>query len=426
MKTLFRNSMFQFAPRAFACVVLTAASLSHAVTHKQYSFKGSPDGELPIWSGSLITDNKGHFYGTTVVGGTNGGGTVFEVSASGENILYNFPGSSFDGSQPESGLISDAAGNLYGTTISGGNVQAGTVYELSPGPGGTWTESVLYAFKGNTDGAYPMNALALDKLGNLYGTTYSGGAEFVGTVFELTNSGGVWSENILHSFQRDGIDGQNPNAVVLDSAGNLYGTTLYGGNVNGFGTVFEMSQNNGVWTETVLYNFQYYQGNDDGAYPYAGVTLDESGNLYGTTNYGGSGTDCSPGSCGAVYELQQSNGTWTESVLYSFKAGQDGSFPVAGITLDAAGNLYGTTSFGGGGSCNINGILGCGTVFRLRNSGGGWVEDVFRFNGTNGANPQAGVILDKEGDVVGTTLYGGTGPCQDNLPGCGVVFGLIP
>jgi uncharacterized repeat protein (TIGR03803 family) len=426
LKNLARCSAFDFVRGALTCFVLMATSLTYGATYKMYSFKGSPDGDLPIWSGNLITDNKGHFYGTTVVGGTNGGGTVFEVSASGEKVLYNFPGTSFDGSQPESGLIFDPAGNLYGTTISGGNVQAGTVYELSPGVGGTWTESVLYTFKGGSDGAYPMNAIVLDKLGNLYGTTYGGGADGVGTVFQLTRSGGAWSEAVIHSFLRDDVDGQNPNAVVLDSAGNLFGTTLYGGNINGFGTVFEMSQSNGVWTETVLYNFAYYERGSDGAYPYSGVTFDRAGNLYGTTNYGGSGTNCSPGSCGAVYELQNSNGIWTESVLYSFKAGQDGNFPVAGITLDAAGNLYGTTSFGGGGPCSINGIAGCGTIFRLRKSAGQWVEDVFRFNGTNGSNPQAGVVLGKKGEVFGTTLYGGAGSCQGNLPGCGVIFELIP
>jgi uncharacterized repeat protein (TIGR03803 family) len=234
------------------------------------------------------------------------------------------------------------------------------------------------------------------------------------------------NETLIYSFKRDGVDGQSPNGVVLDGAGNLYGTTLYGGNNNDFGTVFELSQSRGVWTETVLYNSEYYNGNHDGAYPYAGVTLDKAGHLYGTTNYGGAGTDCHPGSCGAVYELEKSSGTWKELVLYSFRGGRDGSLPQAGVTLDAAGNLYGTTSFGGGGACTLNGTTGCGTFFELQKSGAKWVEKAVRLDGKNGANPQAGVILGKNGEVFGTTLYGGTGSCQGNLPGCGVVFELIP
>lgn len=212
----------------------------------------------------------------------------------------------------------------------------------------------------------------------------------------------------------------------MDSAGNLYGTTLSGGNVNGFGTVFELSYSKGIWNEAVIYNFQYFDGNQDGAYPYSGVTLDKAGNLYGTTNYGGSGTDCPPGSCGAVYELKAGNGTCPESVLYSFQGGQDGSLPYAGITLDADGDLYGTTTYGGDGPCTSNGLGGCGTVFRLHKSGEKWIESRFGFDSANGAYPQAGVLLDKKGDIFGTTLFGGTIPCQGNSAGCGVVFELMP
>jgi uncharacterized repeat protein (TIGR03803 family) len=424
MRNLSCCSISMFVLRGLVCLTLATGSLACG-RYRVYNFAGGADGSLPIWSGKLISDNAGNLYGTTFEEGVNGGGTVFKLSTSGgvwkNTVLYSFPVSPVDGRHPNSGLILDSAGNLYGTTQGGGSLQVGTVYELSPNARGGWTETLLYSFKGNGDGAYPT-AVVLDKSGNLYGTTSAGGQYELGTVFELTPSGGSWNETTIYSF----VNAQAPNAVVLDSAGNLYGTTTYGG-TNGFGTVFELSQSSGVWTEAVLYNFQYYNGNHDGAYPYAGVTLDEAGNLYGTTNYGGTGTNCPPGSCGAVYELTKSNGTWTERLLYSFKGGQDGSLPQAGVTLDADGNLYGTTSFGGGGPCTLNGLAGCGTVFELRKVGAGWMEIVFRFDSKDGANPQAGVFLDNKGEVFGTTLYGGTGSCPGgNLPGCGVVFGLIP
>jgi uncharacterized repeat protein (TIGR03803 family) len=410
------------------CLICAASSLAHAAKLRTYNFTGA-NGSLPIWSGNLVSDKNGNLYGTTVEGGANGGGTAFELSASNgawtETVLYNFPGSFNDGSQPDSGLVFDLAGNLYGTTVQGGESGLGTVYELSPNSSGGWTETVLHSFQGDGDGAEPLTPVVIDKAGNLYGTTSAGGQNEVGAVFELTNSGGMWTEAIIYSFKQDNSDGQTPNGVTLNNAGNLYGTTLSGGS-DSFGTVFELSQSNGIWTEAVIYNFKYYNGNHDGAYPYAGVTVDKAGNLYGTSNYGGAGTDCPPGSCGAVYELQRSKGMWTERVLYSFKGGQDGSLPTAAVVLDAAGNLHGTTSFGGGGTCSVNGLSGCGTVFELQKSGTHWVESLFRFTGANGANPQAGITLDKNGDVFGTTLYGGSGSCQGNLPGCGTAFKLSP
>jgi uncharacterized repeat protein (TIGR03803 family) len=405
------------------CAFLLLSPMAHAVTYRAYSLTGGTQGNYPIWSGSLIRDSKGNFYGTTFEGGEHSGGAAFEISISDGGpkftVLYSFPGAEGDGSQPDSSLVFDASGNLYGTTVQGGTRNDGTIYELSPNSNGTWTENVLYSFQGLGDGSYPTSPLAIDASGTLYGTTSNGGNDGFGAVFTLSRSGNTWSKNMIYSFS--GPDGEQPNAVTLDAAGSVYGTTLSGGTDN-VGTVFELSQSGGVWTESALYSFTY----STGEYPYAGVTLDAAGNLYGTTNYGGSGTDCSPGTCGAVYELQNANGMWTESILYSFLGGEDGSFPYAGVTLDAAGNLYGTTAFGGGGSCSINSIPGCGTIFRLHRSGKQWAESVFRFNGKDGANPQAGVILDKKGDVFGTTLYGGSGSCQGNLPGCGVVFELTP
>lgn len=395
-----------------------------------HNFTGGSDGNSPIWYGSLILDSKGNLYGTTA-GGANstcGGicGTVFELSPSKagwkKTTLYEFTGSP-DGAQPDSGLVFDRAGNLYGTTVQGGSSGCGTVFELSPASGGGWTESVLQSFIGS-GGCAPVAGVILDKAGNLYGTTLGGGANSSGTVFELTDTAGVWTETVLHSFG-DASDGQNSYAALaMDKAGNLYGTTLYGGAYS-FGTVFELSQTGGLWTEKVIYDFKYYNGKHDGAYPYAGVSLDAAGNIYGTTNYGGAGTACEPGSCGAVYRLKRSNNGWTEGVLYSFRGGKDGSLPVAGVTLIGS-KLYGTTSFGGGGTCQLNGLTGCGTIFSLEQSGGKWVEAVFRLKGSNGALPQAGIVANKNGVLFGTTLYGGNGSCTDNLPGCGVLLTLTP
>jgi uncharacterized repeat protein (TIGR03803 family) len=261
------------------------------------------------------------------------------------------------------------------------------------------------------------------KDGNLYGITDSGGQDNGGTAFELSQSGGVWTETILHAFGSSG-DGQFPlAALAMDSAGNLYGTTS-GGGLNGNGTVFEITRSGGVWTETVIYEFQYdYNGQRDGASPSAGVTFDKAGKLYGTTTGGGAGTGCSSG-CGTVYRLTHSKSGWKESVLHSFQGGKGGSYPVAGVTL-IDGKFWGTTSFGGSGSCNLNLLTGCGTIFSLEQSSNKWVVPPFSLKGKNGSLPQPGVVADKKGALFGTTLYGGTGSCTDNLPGCGVVYKLV-
>jgi uncharacterized repeat protein (TIGR03803 family) len=416
-------------------LLLTAARPAQAQTETVlYKFTGQSDGHGPISNGNLVFDSKGNLYGTTSVGGNCPScGTVFKLipsNGSWENIvLYSFTGF-VDGDAPGSGLVFDSAGNLYGTTANGGVSGQGTVFKVSPNPGGRWTETVLYSFEGNgfRDGQTPSAPVILDKTDNIYGTTSIGGADNRGIVFELTQSGGVWSETILHSFSSSGNDGQHPNAsLVMDNLGNLYGTTE-GGGAYGLGTVFEMSESNGIWTESVIYSFQYGLGKHkyDGVGPYAALTLDQAGNLYGTTVNGGRGTGC-PAGCGTVFELSPSRKSWAEKVLHSFKGGKEGDFPYAGVTLDAAGNLYGTTSFGGGGPCQLNGnIFGCGTVFILKKSGKTWTKEVFRFNGDNGALPQAGIILDNKGNLYGTTLDGGNGACSGNLPGCGLVFEVTP
>jgi uncharacterized repeat protein (TIGR03803 family) len=339
-------------------------------------------------------------------------------AADSETVLYNFINYN-DGTHPIAGMVMDAAGNLYGTTYGGG----GTVFELSPSEGGGWTETVLYHFgHGNSDGAFPYSGLIMDRAGNLYGTTSNGGdASFLGgcycgTVFELSPiEGGGWRETILHSFGY-GSDGAYPYfaSVTMDAAGNLYGTTERGG-IYGGGTVFEMSPRaRGGWTETVLHSF----GNGtDGFYPSGGVIIDNAGHLYGTTAYGGTNTNCG-GSCGTVFELSPAEGGgWTETVLHSFNH-TDGSTPYSALIMDTNGNLYGTTAYGGYYPCST---LGCGTVFDLSPGDGAWTETVLHSFGhpTDGSQPWAGLIMDTAGNLYGATLGGG-------IYGYGTVFEMSP
>jgi uncharacterized repeat protein (TIGR03803 family) len=275
-------------------------------------------------------------------------------------VLHNFNFNGVDGVNPQAGLIFDGSGNLYGTTHGGGPENNGAVFELTPAAGGGWTEKVLHRFNNNNtgrDGFYPEARVIFDASGNLYGTTSGGGAHTWGTVFELTpTAGGRWTEKVLHSFPANANDGVRPQAgLVFDSYGNLYGTTFIGG-AYGFGMVFELTPTvGGSWTEKVVYNFTSLT---DGTYPEAGLTFDASGNLYGTTSSGGTSSGCTFG-CGTVFELIPTvRGTWTKNVLHTFNNnGTDGYYPQAGLLFDAAGNLYGTTEDGG--------ALGVGTVFEI-------------------------------------------------------------
>lgn len=409
-------------------MVLTTAASGAAGRKTLHNFTGGSDGELPIWYGNLVFDNKGNLYGTASGGGNSacggGCGIVFELSPSKNGwqttTLYTFIGGRNDGGQPDSGVVFDTAGNLYGTTVQGGTADCGTVFKLSPALGGGWDETVIHSFVGGNDRCEPIAGVVVDNDGNVFGTVPNGGTGGSGIAFELTNSGGVWIETVLYSFTFGSDDGAFPeSALVMDSFGNLYGTTLQGG-ASGLGTVFELSQSGGIWSENTIYSF----GFSGGYYPESGVAIDKAGNLYGTASYGGSGTVCAP-SCGVVYQLRHSTNGWSEKVLYNFLGGTDGRLPVAGVTI-AGGVLYGTTSFGGGGSCSINGLTGCGTVFSLKPSSGKWIETVLRLNGTDGANPQAGLVTNGKGGLFGTTLYGGTGSCSGNLHGCGVVFAVVP
>ncbi len=305
-----------------------------------YSFASQPgDGFNPV--ADLVFGKKGNLYSTTLYGGANNVGTVFELTAAGtEKVLYSFGSQPGDGTYPYAGLVFDKEGNLYGTTYSGGAHNKGTVFELTA----AGTEKVLYSFGSQPgDGYNPYSGLVFDKEGNLYGTTYIGGADGYGTVFELTAAG---TEIVLYSFGSQPGDGLYPYAgLVFDKKGNLYGTTNIGG-ADDLGTVFEVTA---AGTEKVLYSFE---GLPDGFYPYAGLVFDKDGNLYGTTSAGG--TKSGPVQYGMVFELTAAG---TEKVLYSFGSQPDGSDPYAGLVLGKNGKLYGTTV--NGGSVDV------GTVFEV-------------------------------------------------------------
>jgi uncharacterized repeat protein (TIGR03803 family) len=359
--------------------------------------------------------------------------TLFVTSAwaaSREKILHNFGDHGNDGILPSNGaLIFDSAGNLYGTTYAGGtgtacNENCGTVFELTPESNGGWTEKILHNFGHGSDGSNPAGSLIFDASGNLYGTTTGGGSHGACTVFELSpNASGGWSKKVLHSFNHK--DGLNPYAnLILDAAGNLYGTTATGGSGTdcfgyGCGTVFELTQNSsGDWTEKVLHTFHK---NRDGWLLYDSLIFDAVGNLYGTTSKGGTVTDCLGNGCGTVFELTpKADGGWSEKVLHRFNS-KDGGAP-NGLIFDASGNLYGTTYFGGRYSNRFNCPSGCGTVFELMPTAEAWNERLihnFDDDGKDGFGPSASLIFDAAGNLYGTTAFG-------RVRGTGTVFEMTP
>jgi uncharacterized repeat protein (TIGR03803 family) len=426
------NSYLKFAILLLLNTLLLGGNVSAETGKVLHLFRGTPDGGGP--ESALVADGHGNLFGTTFIGGTGGAcpggcGTVYELEPSGsgytERVIYSFQGELVDGSNPEAPLIFDAQGNLYGTTLSGGVglTGAGTVFELSPSQDGTWQETVLRSFNGGEDGGNLQGGLIFDSAGNLYGTAAGGGT----------------------------------------------GTGCAGG--IGCGLVFELSPVAGGWQETVLHNFT--NNHSDGWSPYAGFIADSAGNLYSTTYYGGSepmggGTvfmmsntptgwqesilynfrceadGCSPYSslardsagnlygttvgggtnrgAGVVYKLTLgSNGTYTQSVIHSFGSGNDGLYPYGNPILDSNGNLYGTTDFGGGGT-NSGCSNGCGTVYKLiPSAGGSYSESILARlgNGSAGIGPLTGLIMNAQGDLFGTIAFDGTG-------GAGSVFELIP
>jgi uncharacterized repeat protein (TIGR03803 family) len=373
----------------------TAEAQSYSVV---YSFAGVPDDGSDPTSG-LVLDAQGNLYGTTYAGGTAGVGTVFKIDATGkETVLHNFAGlGGGDGANPYAGLVLDAQGNLYGTTANGGDPACrkggcGTVFKVDT----SGNETVLYSFRlPGLDGAFPRADLLLDAQGNLYGTTFRGGAHGTGTVFTVDTTG---NEAALFSFNEFSGVGDSPHAgLVWDAQGSLYGTTELGGCrcPSGYGTVFTVDT---TGNETVLYRFG---GSPDGSNPLAGLVLDAQGNLYGTTWRGGSDGD------GTVFKLDASG---NETVLYSF-TGKSGFAPYGDLVLDALGNLYGTTTRGGAHSS--------GTVFKVDASGNETVLHGFTGKNGDGAVPYAGLVMDGQGNLYGTTSRGGA-------DGFGTVFKLTP
>lgn len=398
---------------ALACMVLDVAcggasgggggggnpgeTFTYSVLH---SFTGQPDGGHPF--AGLVLDKAGNLYGTTSSGGTSDGGTVFKLDPTGkETVLYNFTGGA-DGGYPSQGeLILDAAGNLYGTAGMGGSGGFGVVFKLDS----AGAETVLYNFTAGPDGGWPHAGVVRDAAGNLYGTAQTGGdltcgfGFGCGVVFKVDANG---NETVLHDFE-GGADGVSPfGNLVLDTAGNLYGTTTAGGASNE-GVVFKVDP---IGTETVLHTFT----GPDGGGSTGRLVRDAAGNLYGTTSGGGASKQ------GTVFKVDPSG---KETVLYSFTGGTDGTAPITGLALDTEGDLYGTTDSGGN---SPNCFFGCGVVFKVDPTGKETV--LHNFTGTDGAQG-LDVIRDAAGNLYGTTLEGGVSGCDVVFTtDCGVVFKL--
>jgi len=418
---------FALAMLGLLTMIATAPALAQTFT-VLHTFTGGTDGSSPYFG--VTVARPGLLYGTTYGGGTYSRGVAFALRNSGSgwtlNPLHEF-GDGSDGQDPTALVTVGPNGAIYGTTESGGSANAGTVFELQPPASACltalcyWNESILHSFQGGTnDGAVPTRgALIFDQAGNIYGMTSWGGGgpcnlggePGCGTVFELTPSGSGWTENVLHSF--DGSDGDLPGyGLIFDTAGpagNLYGTTNYGGSYGGSdgdGTAFELSPSGGgTWTETVLYNFNCFNG---GCLPTGTLIHDASGNLYGSVYQGEAPS--------SAYELSYSNGGWDFSSISASGGGPCEDY--GGVAMDTAGNIYGT--------CLIGGAYNDGWVFKLTNSGGNWTTtDLHDFNGSDGSWVYSGVTLDSSGNLYGTTFYGGDFGCNDGL-GCGTVWEITP
>ena len=392
---------------ALVVVACAACGLAQDTANVLFSFNGAfgPGNLLLDSTGNLYgTVASGGTY-------SQGALFELERSQSGtwhEALLHTFTGG-LDGGNPTSALVMDPAGNLYGTTGQGGDltcqeygngVGCGIVFELTRTAAGGWKEVVLHTFLGGKrDGIQPLDGLTLDVAGNLYGTTAGGGGQGNGAVFKLARTSKGWKFSVIHSFAAS--EGLGGNRLIADAAGNLYGTTGNGGNFlncsgGGCGLVFQLTPTwGGLWKMSILYTFT---GGPDGAQPNTSLTFDTAGNLYGPGWKGGSSND------GVVFKLTPgSGGTWTESVLYSFTqgSGQAGSAPSA-LTFDGAGNLYGTIAIGG--------LYNYGAVFELTPSGGNWTEStLYSFTGgDDGSLPYGGAIFDSAGNLYTSASFDGS------------------
>jgi uncharacterized repeat protein (TIGR03803 family) len=392
---------------ALAVLVLTlGASYAWPATEKVlYSFAGGSDGQFP--NSGVVFDKTGNLYGTTEQG--QNGAVIFELSPGSngswtETVLHTFSDNA-EGDSPSGPLIFDSAGNIYGVCSGGGQHSDGVVYELSPVSGGGWSYNVIYNFGSREDdGGGPATGVIIDSAGNLYGTTYGGGDHGQGTVFKLSpDADGVWTESILHSFPANAGDGQYPSSgLVEDTSGNLYGTTNFGAKG---GVAYRVAESQGVWAETVIHNFY---NKTDGSNPSGGLVLDQLGNLYGATLFGplGQTSTCwNDSGCGTIFRISPgSNGGWAESLLYKFPR----LASVGALLRDSSGNLYGTEQSGD-------------SVFELSPSSGGvWTElQICQFGGAGRSLPRGGLTFDGVGNLYGTTFGGGA-------DGAGVVYEIIP
>lgn len=396
-----------------ALVVLTSATGAQAGEKVIYSFTANL---VYNPNSGLISDSAGNLYGTTGTGGTANWGTVFELSPSSggvwtETLLYSFQ--SFEtGIEPYGTMTIDQDGNLYGTAETNDFNDTGVIFELVKGTNGAWSEKIIHIF-GYAEGG-PLGNLTWDGAGNLYGATSAPYTTFSGEIFELTpEPNGNWKETVLSTFPTANGLGGPSGGPIFDSKGNLYGALYYG--LGGYGgrsggAVYELApQSGGPWKLILLYNFPTGLS---ARYPDSRLTFDASGNLYGTTqgpNYG------------AVFQLSPNpGGAWTETTIHTFAAGKDGANPVgATLVFDASGNLYGTTPTGGVG-CNHN---LCGVVYKLTpQSVGTWTETIVHpfESASDGSEPVAGVLVDSVGDLYGTTYRGGS------RYGYGTVYEITP
>lgn len=417
MKTQ-RTQVFGLVTLLLAAVCLAVPAARAQTPAIIWSFTGNNgEGATPVVP--VIFDGSGAVYGTTAIGGVGTFGTVFKLtppSGGGnwtEDILYAFSGG-LDGQQP-SGIVFGPGGVIYSTTYLGGSDNCfhgcGTIFELIPAGDGTWTKQTLYDFLGFEDGQAPGN-VQIATNGTLFGSTPSGGPPTgrcrnagCGTIWEFSESGGVWTKTILHAFPAATGDGQGPNAdIVLDGNGNIYGTTYAGGKSN-YGTVYELSppaQQGGAWTETVLHSFS--GTSKDGGYPIGGLAMGSGGVVYGTASYSGVPNDS--GTAFALTPPKKAGRAWAFRAIHKFAGGKDGATPATTMALDQNGNLYGTTWNGGSTAC----YLGCGTIFELapRTGGKTFSSTILYDWPDSGQNPDGSIVVLHDGLLYGTSEFFGT------------------